>query len=62
MTIYEYHCSNCNDDFEKEGVFGLEQKIPKCPKCNSSKQVRKIISTSSIIFKGDGFTKSVNEE
>lgn len=62
MTVYEYHCSNCKIDFEKEGKFGETQKTPKCPKCNSTKEVRKIISASSIIFKGEGFTKSLNAE
>ena len=48
MPIYEYHCDDCEKDFEYL-VFGNEQ--PDCPLCNS-KQVNKLMSACSFFSKG----------
>lgn len=48
MPIYEYHCDNCDKDFECL-VFGNEQ--PDCPVCNS-KKVDKLMSACSFFSKG----------
>ncbi len=53
MPIYEYHCDNCNHDFEYL-VFGKEQ--PECPSCKG-KNVNKLISACGFLSKGsDGAT------
>ncbi len=48
MPIYEYHCDNCEKDFECL-VFGNEH--PDCPSC-SSKNVKKLMSASVFFSKG----------
>lgn len=50
MPIYEYHCDNCNQDFECL-VFGNEK--PGCPGCDS-KKVNKLLSPCGFISKGSG--------
>lgn len=60
MPIYEYRCADCNNEYEI--VKNIIDKEPThCPKCKSLRQVKKI-SKSSIIFKGKGFTKSIEEK
>jgi len=44
MPIFEYHCRNCQDDFEQI-VLNTKTKV-KCPHCASSK-VNKKVSTFS---------------
>jgi putative FmdB family regulatory protein len=44
MPIFEFHCQNCQDDFEKI-VLGTNTKV-KCPRCESGK-VRKKLSAFS---------------
>jgi len=50
MPIYEYHCEDCNRDFECL-VFGKEQ--PDCPTCNST-SVCRLMSTCGFVSKGSG--------
>ena len=50
MPIYEYHCNNCNTDFEAL-VFGNEKPI--CDSC-SSKKVNKLMSACGFVSKGKG--------
>lgn len=61
--IYTYRCNTCRKIFEKEldtRLVGLGfHETPKC-RCGSSDTV-KIIVPTSIIFRGDGFTKSSKE-
>jgi len=50
MPIYEYHCANCGDNFEKLVSFS-DPKInaPECPGChseNTHKQISRIASFS----------------
>jgi len=47
MPIYEYHCDNCNHDFEYL-VIGKEQ--PECPLCKG-KNVNKLISACGFLSK-----------
>ena len=55
MPLYDFKCSKCDEIFEKNLHIGFKTK-PKCPKCNSSKAVSKLITApSGIIFKGSGF-------
>lgn len=60
MIKYDFKCNDCFHVFEVESSYGDEVK-PKCPKCRSSK-VRKVILTTSVHYKGDGFTLSKSEE
>lgn len=51
MATYDYRCPKC-------GVFEVEQSIKdnpleKCPKCHG--KVKRLISSSGIVFKGSGF-------
>lgn len=45
MPIYEYHCSDCGDDFEKLVRFSdPTTNSPVCPSCQSE-NTRKRLST-----------------
>ena len=48
MPIYEYHCNNCNQDFEYL-VFGKEDTV--CPSCNK-KKVTRLLSACGFVSKG----------
>ncbi len=50
MPIYEYHCNNCNKNFEYL-VFGKEKPI--CPACKN-KKVSRILSACGFVSKGGG--------
>jgi putative FmdB family regulatory protein len=41
MPIFEFHCKNCNQDFEKL-VFGADPEV-ECPHCGQAK-VEKLMS------------------
>ncbi|MGQ9776239.1 MAG: FmdB family zinc ribbon protein [Thermodesulfobacteriota bacterium] len=53
MPIYEFHCDECNHEFEKL-VFHSSEKI-FCPQCHS-KKVNRILSTFA--FSSGGKFKS----
>ncbi len=53
MPIFEYHCNQCENDFEKL-VFNVSEKII-CPKCKS-KKVQRVMSTFA--FSSGGKFKS----
>jgi len=40
MPIYEYHCNDCNTDFEKL-VFGSNPEV-RCEKCGSKKTEKRL--------------------
>ena len=50
MPIFEYHCEQCNQNFEFL-VFGSD--TPCCPKC-SSEDVCKLMSACGFVSKGSG--------
>lgn len=59
MPTYSYHCNACNHQFDlfhsiKDGA------KRKCPKCNKVKLVRLISSGGGVIFKGDGWYRSID--
>lgn len=62
MPIYVYRCNFCGLKFEKEATKQEFEKgkLPKCKNCGS-KDVKKIITPVSVVFKGDGFTLSKGE-
>lgn len=43
MPIYEYHCDNCNSDFEQFIRSMFSQETVVCPECGSQ-HVKKAIS------------------
>ena len=51
MPIYEYHCNECNNNFEYL-VFG-KQDPEECPEC-SSKKINRLLSACSFKTKGAG--------
>ncbi len=54
MPIFEYHCSRCDEDFEKIVLNG-HTKV-QCPKCKNGKVTKKV---SAFSFKsGSKFTPS----
>lgn len=52
MPIYEYGCSNCNNEFE---VFQkiTEEAVKECPKCHGP--VKKLMSNTTFVLKGTGW-------
>jgi putative FmdB family regulatory protein len=52
MPIYEYKCEKCRKRFEKIQKVA-DPRCKKCPDCGGP--LRKLISSSSIQFKGSGF-------
>lgn len=53
MPIYEYHCENCDYDFELlQGI--NESHSATCPTCNK-KAKKKISIPGGLVFKGTGF-------
>ena len=53
MPIYEYHCNQCNQEFEKL-VYNTSEKIT-CPKCKG-KKIQRIMS--AFAFSSGGKLKS----
>ncbi len=51
MPIYEYECLECGTHFEKLQHFG--DPTPACPQ--GHRQVHRLLSQPTIIFKGSGF-------
>jgi putative FmdB family regulatory protein len=52
MPIYEYECAECGVHFDKLQHFG-DPSPDTCP--NGHKQVHRLLSQPTIIFKGSGF-------
>ena len=50
MPIYEFHCPDCNCDFEYL-VMGSDR--PSCPGCHS-KAVKRLMSACGFVSKGSG--------
>ncbi len=51
--MYEYECLKCGHRFERIQKFS-DKPISSCPKCKKGK-VKKLISSSAVLFKGAGF-------
>lgn len=52
MPLYEYQCKKCKHRFEKIQQFS-DKPLTKCPECGGA--LEKLISTSSVQFKGSGW-------
>jgi putative FmdB family regulatory protein len=53
MPVYEYQCSACEFEFEREQRIS-EEPIKKCPKCGKAK-AKRLISRTSFVLKGGGW-------
>ncbi len=53
MPVYEYQCTACNFEFEREQRIS-EDPIKKCPKCGKQK-AKRLISRTSFVLKGGGW-------
>jgi putative FmdB family regulatory protein len=53
MPIYEYACEKCEHEFEVEQRI-TDAPLKTCPKCRS-RRVKKLISLTSFVLKGDGW-------
>jgi putative FmdB family regulatory protein len=57
MPIYEYHCSNCNKEFEKlMGFSDPNINSPECPECQSNNTHRLLSKVASFSSRGTGFS------
>jgi len=57
MPIYEYHCSNCNKEFEKlMGFSDPNINSPECPECQSNNTNRRLSKVASFSSRGSGFS------
>ena len=52
MPIYEYHCADCNQQFERMQKMS-DPPLERCPSCAG--QVHKLISRSAFHLKGSGW-------
>jgi len=52
MPLYVYKCKNCEHQFEVRQRFS-DDPISDCPKCHG--EVRKVINSVGVVFKGSGF-------
>jgi len=55
MPIYEYQCTLCNERHEIIQKFS-DAPLTHCPKCGGD--MKKLISSPAIQFKGSGFYKT----
>lgn len=53
MPLYEYHCSECDQSFEKMMRFSELDLAPECPHCHS-RETHKQISTFASRITGGG--------
>jgi len=47
MPLYEYHCQNCSEEFEKIVRFSEADRMPPCPTCGSTDTRKKISAAAS---------------
>lgn len=55
MPIYEYQCKQCNERHEIIQRIS-DEPLAHCPKCGGD--MRKLVSSPAIQFKGSGFYKT----
>lgn len=44
MPLYEYHCSHCDQDFEKMVRFSEADQTPECPYCQGQETHKRVSS------------------
>lgn len=58
MPTYEYACTKCDINVEKQKSFAEAETLEFCTKCNN--QMVKVYGTFGIKFNGTGFYKTDN--
>jgi len=61
MPLYEYHCTECGDEFEKRLSFSEADCLPVCPKCasqNTQKKLSKVVSFGAVSSSASSSTSS----
>lgn len=53
MPVYRFYCEDCRTEFEKYLSFKELMDMMVCP--NGHSKVRRLFSSPSIIFKGNGW-------
>jgi putative FmdB family regulatory protein len=53
MPLYEYHCNECGEEFEKMVRFSEANQSPACPACQSEDTRKKI---SAIAARGNSLS------
>jgi len=53
MPLYEFECSTCGRNFEKDLPISVDQPDVHCPA--GHRKVHRVYSAPPIIFKGSGF-------
>lgn len=52
MPLYTYRCNNCNHEFEARQRMS-DDPLTDCPVCEGD--VRRVVSSVGVVFKGSGF-------
>jgi len=58
MPLYEYHCSECDEAFEKMVRFSDNDLNPECPHCHSRETHKQISTFAARIAGASGATVS----
>lgn len=53
MPLYEYHCPECGENFDKLVRFSEADQMPVCPNCGAE-DTRKKISAGAVIGSSNG--------
>lgn len=56
MAVYEYECGKCKHVFEAEHAM-IERPEIFCPNCGEKDQVHRVISASTFVLKGKGWSR-----
>jgi putative FmdB family regulatory protein len=58
MPLYEYHCNNCEEEYEQIVSFSKADMIPPCPFCGAKDTRKKISTVASFGSSSSGSTIS----
>jgi len=54
MPLYEYHCNNCEQEFEQIVRFSEADQAQTCPFCGDKDTSKKISTAASFSFSSSG--------
>lgn len=52
MPYYQYRCNECGHEFEKRQRMS-DEPLTVCPVCSG--QIRRVVNSVGVVFKGSGF-------